>query len=257
MPPSTASDHAASAPRFRLVIMSRLTAPIEGSASPRKPRLRMRRRSSSGSFEVQWRSTASESSSALMPMPSSTTAMRLCPPSRSVTSMRVASASMAFSTSSFTADAGRSTTSPAAMRLTRTGGNCRMVMPSLCLFAARVAKRLEQIRSFDFVSPYFPRKRESRVARTGRLPWVPAFAGMTDFKLVCALRVLPHLAQILAGQHLAFFDGGLVEGVDAHELGRGDGLEHEVHEKRAKAAFVQARELNQTGRPAVADQRRR
>ena len=66
----------------------------------------MRRRSSSGSFEVQWRSTASASSSRYMPMPSSLTAIRLCPPSPNVTSMRLAPASIAFSTSSFTAAAG-------------------------------------------------------------------------------------------------------------------------------------------------------
>jgi hypothetical protein len=35
---------------------------------------------------------------------------------------------LAFSTSSFTALAGRSTTSPAAMRLTSSGGSRRMVM---------------------------------------------------------------------------------------------------------------------------------
>src|SRR6185312_4775570 len=57
----------------------------------------------------------------------------------------VAPASMAFSTSSLTAEAGRSTTSPAAMRLTRTGGNWRMAMAYCALArapppaAARVA----------------------------------------------------------------------------------------------------------------------
>src|SRR5262245_41165669 len=63
-----------------------------------------------------------------MPQPSSLTLIRLRPPSRSVTSMRVAPASMAFSTSSFTADAGRSITSPAAMRLTTVGGRTRIGM---------------------------------------------------------------------------------------------------------------------------------
>ena len=42
--------------------------------------------------------------------------------------MRLAPASMAFSTSSFTAEAGRSITSPAAMRLTISGGRRRMAM---------------------------------------------------------------------------------------------------------------------------------
>ncbi len=52
--------------------------------------------------------------------------------------MRDAPASMAFSTSSLTALAGRSTTSPAAMRLTVSGGRRRMGMGlSLARFRAR------------------------------------------------------------------------------------------------------------------------
>src|SRR5205807_9915259 len=46
--------------------------------------------------------------------------------SRSTISMRFAPASIAFSTSSLTAAAGRSMTSPAAMRLTITGGSWRI-----------------------------------------------------------------------------------------------------------------------------------
>ena len=53
-----------------------------------------------------------------MPLPSSSTRIRSAPPLEVAMSMRVAPASSAFSTSSFTAAAGRSTTSPAAMRLT-------------------------------------------------------------------------------------------------------------------------------------------
>jgi hypothetical protein len=110
------------------VIASRDTAPIEGSASPRNPSERMRTRSSSGSFEVAWRSTASARSSRLMPLPSSTTSIRLRPAPPSVTSMREAPASIAFSTSSLTAAAGRSITSPAAMRLTSVSGRRRIGM---------------------------------------------------------------------------------------------------------------------------------
>ena len=47
------------------------TAPIEGSASPRKPSVTIAERSSSASFEVAWRSTARARSSAPMPEPSS------------------------------------------------------------------------------------------------------------------------------------------------------------------------------------------
>ncbi len=118
-PPETVSAQPLAAPGRRLATVIRLTAPIEGSASPRKPRVRMSTRSSSTSFDVAWRSTARASSSRLMPQPSSATWIRLRPPSRTITSMRVAPASMAFSTSSLTAAAGRSMTSPAAIRFTR------------------------------------------------------------------------------------------------------------------------------------------
>ena len=129
-PPSTAMVHADSAPGGRLVMESRLTAPMEGRASPRNPRVAMADRSSPGSLEVAWRCTASSSSSAVMPPPSSATEIRARPPSLITTSMRVAPESMLFSTSSLTADAGRSTTSPAAMRLTTDSGSRRMVMAS-------------------------------------------------------------------------------------------------------------------------------
>src|SRR5580693_8723702 len=62
-----------------------------------------------------------------MPPPSSETWIRLLPPSCSSTSIRLAPASMLFSTSSLTAAAGRSITSPAAIRLTKVGGSSRMV----------------------------------------------------------------------------------------------------------------------------------
>ena len=62
-PPSIARLQAVSAPAGREVMVKRLTEAIEGSASPRKPSVRMSARSSSGSLEVQCRSTASASSS--------------------------------------------------------------------------------------------------------------------------------------------------------------------------------------------------
>ncbi len=77
---------------------------------------------------VAWRSTARSRSSGVMPSPSSTTRMRLRPPPSITTSIRLAPASKAFSTSSFTAEAGRSTTSPAAMRSTSTGSRRRTAM---------------------------------------------------------------------------------------------------------------------------------
>ena len=57
--------------------------------------------------------------------PSSATRIRLRPPASTTISMRRAPASSAFSTSSFTAAAGRSMTSPAAMRSISTGSRRR------------------------------------------------------------------------------------------------------------------------------------
>src|SRR6056297_471999 len=61
-----------------------------------------------------------------MPQPSSVTRISVLPPSACATSMRVAPASSAFSTSSLTAEAGRSTTSPAAMRFIAASSSCRI-----------------------------------------------------------------------------------------------------------------------------------
>jgi hypothetical protein len=61
-----------------------------------------------------------------MPQPSSVTRISVLPPSAMSTWMRPAPASSAFSTSSFTAEAGRSTTSPAAMRLIAASSSCRI-----------------------------------------------------------------------------------------------------------------------------------
>ena len=121
------------APLARDDKVRRATEAIEGRASPRKPRLPMRSRSyspsaSGTSLEVACRSRANGSSAAVMPWPSSATRMRDSPPCSAWISIRVAPASMAFSTSSLIALAGRSTTSPAAMRFTVSGGRRRMGM---------------------------------------------------------------------------------------------------------------------------------
>src|SRR3954464_13428183 len=60
--------------------------------------------------------------------------MRRTPPSSSVTPISRAPASTLFSSSSFSTEAGRSTTSPAAIWLTRSSGSTRM--------AARRAERI-------------------------------------------------------------------------------------------------------------------
>ena len=66
---------------------SRATAPMDGRASPRKPRVLMENRSPSGSLEVAWRSTASSRSSGVMPRPSSTMRIRRRPPASTAISM--------------------------------------------------------------------------------------------------------------------------------------------------------------------------
>src|SRR5262249_32110456 len=59
-----------------------------------------------------------------MPQPSSTTRMTSVPPCSTSMSMRALPASTEFSSSSLTTLAGRSMTSPAAILLTTSGGNC-------------------------------------------------------------------------------------------------------------------------------------
>ena len=71
---------------------------------------------------VAWRRKASRTSSRLIPSPSSVTRMRVRPPSLISTTMCRPPASRLFSTSSLTTAAGRSITSPAAIRLTTSPG---------------------------------------------------------------------------------------------------------------------------------------
>ena len=104
------------APGGQLMRLSRLTAAMEGKASPLKPRLVMDSRSASAaSLLVAWRLRLRGISEGVMPAPSSTTRMSRRPPSSTTTVMLRAPASRAFSTSSLTAAAGRMITSPAAI----------------------------------------------------------------------------------------------------------------------------------------------
>ena len=104
-----------SSPSFVSSVM-RDTAAMDGRASPRKPKVTTDWRSTAVRILlVAWRSRQSRASSRVMPTPSSVTRMRRLPPRSRTISMRVPRASRAFSTSSFTTDAGRSTTSPAAI----------------------------------------------------------------------------------------------------------------------------------------------
>ena len=125
-PRSITISQPAGASRCRERMARCATEPIDGSASPRNPSVAMLNRSSSLSLEVACRSTASARSAALMPCPSSVTRISDSPPAAVTTSISCAPASMAFSTSSLTTLAGRSITSPAAMRLTISGLSWRI-----------------------------------------------------------------------------------------------------------------------------------
>ncbi len=94
-----------------------------GSASPRNPSVRIAPRSSwLAILLVACRSIASRASSGSIPSPSSSTRISFLPPSSIAMAMRRAPASSAFSTSSLTTEAGRSTTSPAAIWFARCTG---------------------------------------------------------------------------------------------------------------------------------------
>src|SRR6266404_962983 len=96
----------------------RETEAIEGKASPRKPRVATLSKSSALLiFDVAWRSKASSASSRTIPQPLSVIWISFLPPASIWILMRVEPASSAFSSSSLTTEAGRSTTSPAAILL--------------------------------------------------------------------------------------------------------------------------------------------
>ena len=100
------------------------TDAIEASASPRNPSVLMRNRSSSlYILLVACLSTASWASDSLIPHPLSRMEIRSFPPFFTVTCTSVAPASMAFSSNSLTTEAGRSTTSPAAILLIKVSGS--------------------------------------------------------------------------------------------------------------------------------------
>ena len=97
--------------------VTRATDAIDGRASPLNPKVGIEIRSDDSSiFEVAKRSNAVVICSDGMPVPLSITMIDLTPPPTTWTSTRVEPASSEFSTSSLTPEAGRSITSPAAMR---------------------------------------------------------------------------------------------------------------------------------------------
>ena len=139
-PPST-TTFVASTTGSRFVSSSTFaTEAIDASASPRKPSVAMAARSSSVRiFDVACRSKASIASSRTIPSPSSATPISLRPPSSISTLIRVAPASIEFSTSSLMTDAGRSTTSPAAIWFARLSGRICILFVDLSAIGRKSA----------------------------------------------------------------------------------------------------------------------
>ncbi len=116
----------------REVIDTSATDAIDASASPRKPSDSTPSSSSRlAILLVACRAIARGSSSHGMPAPLSATMMRLMPPASSLMSICVAPASRLFSSNSLTTDAGRSTTSPAAIWLISASAKGRIARRSV------------------------------------------------------------------------------------------------------------------------------
>ena len=100
----------------RVFSVTSATAAIEANASPLNPKVVMSSRSSAVAiFDVACLSKQSTASSGFIPLPLSMTWIRVRPESLIITEICSAPASTAFSTSSFTTEAGLCTTSPAAI----------------------------------------------------------------------------------------------------------------------------------------------
>src|ERR1700736_6608526 len=114
---------------------------MAGSASPRKPNVETPTRSEASLIlDVPCRASARGTSSADMPAPSSLTRTSLRPPSSTAISIADAPASIEFSTSSFTTEEGRSTTSPAAIWSATALGRIEikdMLIPKLPILPSR------------------------------------------------------------------------------------------------------------------------
>src|ERR671934_63621 len=155
------------------MITTRATAAIEASASPRKPMVDTASRSARCAILlVACRASASGRSSRAMPSPSSSTCTRRTPPSSSVTLMARAPASTLFSSSSLSTEAGRSTTSPAAIWLTRSSGSTRI---ALTWGVYRIG-RVELIAALWDLAVHLDQHLASFVAEHGRWVYALLFA---------------------------------------------------------------------------------
>ena len=120
--PSDTAFHPLPLPLILDVRARRDTEAILASASPRKPNVATASRSCKSSILlVAWRLKAKANSVSAIPVPSSRTLISLTPPRSISISIRLAPASTLFSTNSLSTEAGRSTTSPAAIWLANCG----------------------------------------------------------------------------------------------------------------------------------------
>src|SRR4029079_12345773 len=127
LPPLTTISVPATASPSRVVRRNRDTLAILGNASPRNPNGATACRSAADRILlVACRSRDSSASSRSILQPSSITRTSEIPPHRITVSILRAPASMLFSINSFTSDAGRSTTSPAATWLATVSDNNRI-----------------------------------------------------------------------------------------------------------------------------------
>src|SRR5579859_1055069 len=154
---------------------------------------------------------ASGSSPWESPAPSSATRIRASPPPSAWTSIRMAPASSAFSISSLTTLAGRSTTSPAAMRLISSGGRRRMVMaPSIRGDSAESSRPLRRPK---------PRRTSGRKCRrhvdvlgiSMSFRRLAPFLALSLAMLACAARAAPAFAPEPDWRLIGPFRGGWAE----------------------------------------------
>src|SRR6267154_2709130 len=155
LPPSALSEKALPAPAVLLESATRATEATLASASPRKPSERTCSRSCREAILlVAWRANAIGKSSLGMPAPLSTTRICFTPPSTSATPISLAPASRLFSRSSFSTDAGRSTTSPAAIWLMSVSGSGRIEGTGGGLFGPGMTGALRPCRFREGVQLY-------------------------------------------------------------------------------------------------------
>ena len=158
-----------SAPAVREAKEKRETDAMLGNASPRKPKLKTCSKSSKLLILlVACRVKASSNSSAAMPAPLSLMRIRRAPPPSISISIRLAPASKLFSSNSLTTDAGRSTTSPAAIWLISTSGK-RLIGTNEALVSCCMVARKNRVQLRDPASDSKRRRKTGlkRISRQG------------------------------------------------------------------------------------------